>query len=335
MHVIALMTTYALNATCHQPYHANRDQPVLMMPAKPGGLTGWTAPTGGTMPPYPRVEITSAKPLQRFGIGWNWWFSENLHISTGSKVEFSFEGTMHLLVLYDEGSRRMGETSIRGLKSSTLRNTARKLTFVPAGCVYGERNEIGASTRMTFLYLDPRAFPQANETPELSARILFDNALVWGTASKLRNAIVHCDANSPGYLELLCGVLAHELSAAERGPILSPSISRGGLASWQKRAVVDYIEEHLNEQFCLPELAERVGLSVHHFCRTFKQSFELPPRRYHQHRRMEVAKSLLADRTTSVTDIALSLGYSHTGSFSNAFRKVTGRAPTTYRREFN
>jgi len=51
-------------------------------------------------------------------------------------------------------------------------------------------------------------------------------------------------------------------------------------------------------------------------------------------RRMEVAKLLLVDRTMSVTDIACSLGDAQIGSFSNAFRKTTGWAPSMYRREF-
>jgi AraC family transcriptional regulator len=49
---------------------------------------------------------------------------------------------------------------------------------------------------------------------------------------------------------------------------------------------------------------------------------------------MEVAKSLLANRTISVTDIALGLGYAQTSSFSSSFRKMTGWTPTVYRREF-
>ncbi|HTV31041.1 MAG TPA: helix-turn-helix domain-containing protein, partial [Xanthobacteraceae bacterium] len=51
-------------------------------------------------------------------------------------------------------------------------------------------------------------------------------------------------------------------------------------------------------------------------------------------RRMEAAKLLLADRTTSVTDIALTLGYAQTSTFSCAFRKMTGWTPTVYRRVF-
>jgi AraC family transcriptional regulator len=49
---------------------------------------------------------------------------------------------------------------------------------------------------------------------------------------------------------------------------------------------------------------------------------------------MEAAMLLLADRATSVTDIALTLGYAQTSSFSCAFRKMTGWTPTGYRRVF-
>jgi AraC family transcriptional regulator len=128
-------------------------------------------------------------------------------------------------------------------------------------------------------------------------------------------------------------VLAHELSRTRQEGVRD-HVSRGGLAGWQRRAVADYIEEHLGQQVCLQTLAEMSRLSVHHFCRAFKQSFGIPPHQYQVQRRMEVAKLLLADPATSVTDIALSLGYAQTSSFSNAFRKTTGWTPTVYRREF-
>jgi AraC family transcriptional regulator len=79
---------------------------------------------------------------------------------------------------------------------------------------------------------------------------------------------------------------------------------------------------------------ERARLSQHHFCRAFKQSFGVPPHRYHVQRRIEQAKLLLTDRAISITDIGLTVGYSQTSSFSVAFRKLTGWTPTEYRREF-
>jgi AraC family transcriptional regulator len=79
-------------------------------------------------------------------------------------------------------------------------------------------------------------------------------------------------------------------------------------------------------------LAELVHLSPYHFSRVFKQSFSMPPHRYLTNRRIERAKSLLAARKLSVTEIGLNLGFSETSSFTSAFRKVTGETPTDYRR---
>jgi AraC family transcriptional regulator len=280
------------------------------------------------------VEITPDECIKRLGTGWHWWFSESVYAPMGCRIEFRFQGSMHLLALYNEGMRRNGETSIDGLHSSRLRSFVRKLTFVPAGYAYREWHETGASTRITFLYLDPAVFqkPDDGAGPFLP-RMYFEDSLVWETASKLKKAIEDGQARRP-YLEALSGVLAHELSCVNDEVVCAPKVNRGGLASWQKRVVVGYIEEHLREPVSLLKLAKLARLSQHHFCRAFKQSFGIPPHQYLVQRRMEVAKLLLASRTNSVTDIALSLGYSQTSSFSSSFRKATGWTPTVYRREF-
>jgi AraC family transcriptional regulator len=284
---------------------------------------------------HPTVKITPVEPIRRLGTGWHWWFSESVHVPTRSKIEFRFQGPTHLIALYNEGARRNGETSVDALHPSRLRSFAHKLTFVPAGCDYREWHETSASTRVTFLYLDPAVFQISNDCEgSFLPRIHFEDSLVWDTASKLKNAIESGQAKCMPYLEALSAVLAHELSRLSRDAVGGPAVYRGGLASWQKRAVVDYIEEHLSEQVSLVKLAELARLSLHHFCRAFKQSFGIPAHQYQVQRRMEVAKLLLADRTKSVTDIALSLGYAQTGSFGNAFRKTTGWTPTVYRREF-
>ncbi|WP_454630717.1 helix-turn-helix transcriptional regulator [Bradyrhizobium cenepequi] len=232
--------------------------------------------------------------------------------------------------------RTSGETSIDEQYSSKLRGVERKLTFVPAGHAYRERFETGSATRVTFLYLDPAALHKCDENEtSLSPRIYFEDSLVWETASKLQKAIEGGGANCAPYLEALSSVLAHELSRSGEALLREPRrASRGGLASWQRRVVVEYIEEHLGEQVCLLELAALARLSLHHFCRAFKQSFGVPAYQYQVERRMEAAKLQLADRAVSITDIALSLGYAQTSSFSSAFRKTTGWTPTDYRRQF-
>jgi AraC family transcriptional regulator len=282
----------------------------------------------------PTVEITPVERVKRLGTGCHWWFSETVHVPIGSTIEFRFHGPTHLLALYNEGARTNGETSI-DLHSSKLRSFVHKLTFVPAGCSYREWHETGASTRVTFLYLHPAAVWKSDgDDGALLPRIYFEDLLVWETASKLKNVIESGQARCIPYLRALSGVLAHELSRVNEIAAYQPAISRGGLAGWQKRTIIDYFEEHLGEEVGLAKLADLVELSLHHFCRAFKQSFGIPPHQYQVQRRMEVAKLLLADRKTSVTDIAFSLGYAQISSFSCAFRKATGWTPSVYRREF-
>jgi AraC family transcriptional regulator len=96
--------------------------------------------------------------------------------------------------------------------------------------------------------------------------------------------------------------------------------------------VVAYIEEHLDEQILLATLAGLARLSPYYFCRAFKQSFGIPPHRYHTRRRIERAKTLLAKPNPSVTEIGLAVGFSETSSFTAAFRKATGLTPTAYHR---
>jgi AraC family transcriptional regulator len=327
------MTTCASNVNLGKPTPPDGiDHASIGLPKSPARVGATLIPSMGIVV-RSTVKITPAEPAKRLGTGWHWWFSENVHVPIGQKIEFRFQGPAHLLVLYNEGLRRSGETSIDSLQTSRLRSFVHKLTFVPAGYAYRESHETGASTRVTFLYLDPAAFVRSDDgAGGYLPRIYFEDSLVWETASKLKNTIERRQAKSAPYLEALSGVLAHELTCADS--VRERAVNRGGLASWQKRAVVDYIESHLGEQVCLLKLAELVRLSLHHFCRAFKQSFGIPAHQYQVRRRMEVAKLLLADRMTSVTDIALSLGYSQTSSFSNAFRKTTGWTPTVYRREF-
>jgi AraC family transcriptional regulator len=302
---------------------------------KPARANTDSRPPGGVSVVNPTVKITAAESIERSGTGCRWWFSESVRVPIGCKIEFHFQGPLHLLALYNEGTRRDGETWIDDLPSSRLRSLTHKLTFVPAGCTYREWHESGASTRVTFLYLDPAALQMSDDSEgAFQPRIYFEDSLVWETASKLKNTIEGGQSKSMPYLEALSGVLAHELSRVNDEVVRTPQVNRGGLASWQKRAVVSYVEEHLGKQISLAKLAEITRLSHHHFCRAFKQSFGIPPHQYQVQRRMEVAKLLLANRTRSVTDIALSLGYAQTSSFSSSFRKTTGWTPTVYRREF-
>jgi AraC family transcriptional regulator len=189
---------------------------------------------------------------------------------------------------------------------------------------------------MAFFYFAPEKMPVQPEAGsadrQLAPRLFFENATLWDTALKLSMLIESAGAHNRLYLEALGAVLAHEVVRLNAGTPSPEPQMRGGLAAWQQRKVADYIEQHLAAQIPLATLAELARLSSYYFCRAFKQSFGVSPHRYHNNRRIELAKTLLAAPDASVTDIGLTLGFSETSSFTSTFRKTTGLTPTAYRR---
>jgi AraC-like DNA-binding protein len=286
--------------------------------------------------PDPVVEISSSDIVKRRAMSWDGMAAEIVQATQHEKMEYRFHGPRHLLIVYEQGVRRDGETFVEGLPRSTLRDFKRKLTFVPAGHEYREWQEPRSLSRVAYFYFDPAMMPTHLEagvadTP-LAARLFFEDATLWDTALKLTRLIESGDSDNRHYFEALGTVLAHEVVRLNAGAKRIETPVRGGLAGWQQKIVTAYIEEHLAEQVPLATLAQLVGLSTYYFCRAFKQSFGLPPHRYHNNRRIEQAKVLLAKPLPSVTDIGLTIGFSETSSFSAAFRKATGLTPTAYHR---
>jgi AraC family transcriptional regulator len=286
----------------------------------------------------PAVEISPSDVVRRHVMTWRGMAAESVQCTSQVRTEFSFRAPVHLLVAYEEGERRDGDTFVEGLPRSTLRHFARKLTFVPAGSEFCEWHDPRTPTRLMFVYLD-QADLHANPDLDIAnvsfpPRLFFEDPTLWSTVLKLKRSLESQTQIDQSYVAALGAVLVHELVRLNRGaPRVDPPI-QGGLAPWQQRTVAAFIEDHLAEAISLATLAGLVRLSPHHFCRAFKKSFGVPPHRYHNGRRIERAKTLLVKRGSSVTDTGLTIGFSETSSFSAAFRRETGLTPTEYRRSF-
>jgi len=261
--------------------------------------------------------------------------AELIQSTCRERIEYRYRGSSHLLVAWEQGIRVDGETFVEGAPTSTLRNMTRKLTFVPAGRDYFEWHQPRAATRLMYFYIDAAelkvVLPDAVEMLR-EPRVLFEDAVLWSTVLKLKGLIESPSPDHRAYFDALSAVLVQELARSDRAIVSIETSARGGLAAWQQRIVAAYVEEHLAEQIPLAMLARLARLSPYHFSRAFKQSFGVPPHRYHANRRIEHAKAILEDRTRSVTDVGLTLGFGATSSFTTAFRRATGFTPSRYRR---
>jgi AraC family transcriptional regulator len=117
-----------------------------------------------------------------------------------------------------------------------------------------------------------------------------------------------------------------------RGPSVPTPARQGGLAPWQLRRVVTYIEENLDKPVRNSDLATVARLSPFHFNVAFRKSVGDSPHEYIIRRRMERAQGLMLSTNASLSDIAATCGLADQAHFTRLFRRVVGESPGAWRR---
>lgn len=106
--------------------------------------------------------------------------------------------------------------------------------------------------------------------------------------------------------------------------------ARGGLAPWQLRHLMEFMNANLSGDFKVAELAAECGLSAGHLIRAFRISTGSPPYRWLTQRRVEKAKDLLLTSGLSVAEIANACGFVDQSHFTKVFAKVAGMPPAAW-----
>ncbi|WP_017660335.1 helix-turn-helix domain-containing protein [Baaleninema simplex] len=134
------------------------------------------------------------------------------------------------------------------------------------------------------------------------------------------------------YVESLANVLAVSLLREYSTARLRVARYEGGLGDRKLLQVLDYINDSLDRDIKLADLAQLVGISKFHFSRLFDRSMGVSPHQYLLQQRVERAKQLLKHSQLPISDIALQCGFNSQSHLSHAFRKLTGVTPSVYRK---
>jgi AraC family transcriptional regulator len=139
-------------------------------------------------------------------------------------------------------------------------------------------------------------------------------------------------AGGPLAAESLANVLAVHLIRHLTAPGRLERGRDGTLPRARLRAVVEYVEEHLDGSPTLEVMAAVARLSPYHFARQFRAATGLPPHQYVIARRVERAKHLLQGGTDlTLAEVALRAGFSDQSQFCQHFKRLVGITPGRFR----
>ncbi|MDM9383419.1 AraC family transcriptional regulator [Chlorogloeopsis sp. ULAP01] len=100
-----------------------------------------------------------------------------------------------------------------------------------------------------------------------------------------------------------------------------------GLPTLKLQQVKEYINEHLEQDVKLSEIAAIAQMSQYHFLRLFKQGMGVTPHQYILQCRIDKAKYLLQHSELSIADIAVRVGFCDQSHLTRYFKRIVGVTP--------
>lgn len=105
--------------------------------------------------------------------------------------------------------------------------------------------------------------------------------------------------------------------------------------SWKHQKVqeiADHLQRHPEDRESLQELASRFYISKTYLCRIFRDVTSFTISEYRNAVRIKKAQDLLVHSDYSITEISDLLGYENVTYFERVFKKFSGKAPLSYRK---
>lgn len=131
-------------------------------------------------------------------------------------------------------------------------------------------------------------------------------------------------------IESLCLSLSAWLVAEAAGGPAAPR-REGSVTGRRARRAEELMRAAPERSFTVDELAEVAGMSRFRFLRAFKEELGVSPYAYLLRLRVERGAELIATTDLPLTRIAVDLGFSSSGRFTDAFKRVHGFPPSLLR----
>ncbi|BDA74784.1 transcriptional regulator, AraC family [Calothrix sp. PCC 7716] len=277
---------------------------------------------------YPRPPI-----LTSFQANWN---GVSLGYMRQPALEFPEVSTprWHSIGIFTHGNRVIyAERQMDGRRQLDA-VAGGDIVITPANI--GHQAVVEGEGEFILLGIEPHIFARAiNEgaTPEeveLLPCFSTPEPLVYQIGMALKNILVTNPVGSRLYAETMVSALSVHL--IEHYSTRKPTLHEypNGLSRYKLQQVTEYINEHLDQDLGLEELAQLVQMSQHYFSQMFKQSLGMTPHQYVIRRRVERAKEFLYEGKLSIAQIAQTVGFANQSHLNFHFKRLLGVTPRKF-----
>ena len=178
-----------------------------------------------------------------------------------------------------------------------------------------------------FLVIDA-SLPRVGRGPELL------EAGFLPIGERLRAAIgaIDTEAMTGGLAEPCVATALRDYLLAALGPARTPQTMSAVAARDVAARVRRVIDERHAEPLTIGVIADAAAVSPRHAGRCFAEIHRQTPMAYLQARRIETARTLLADPALSAGEVAVRAGFASHSHFCRVFARLVGVSPGTWRR---
>lgn len=173
--------------------------------------------------------------------------------------------------------------------------------------------------------------------PIMQNMILFHNRIQSEAIKETLNSIITEYEEKPNGYELQLLSFIYRILAELFKNQVARSLSKRNAEHLGKfrigfQRVLDYIENNYESEIKLSYVASLAEMSKGYFCTCFKQMTGKSFTDYVNLFRIEKSAVLIKQNKSSITDIALSVGFEDMSYFCRIFKKYIGQSPSSYRR---
>lgn len=246
---------------------------------------------------------------------------------------FPHETQTRLVALLEEVGSPC-EPRLRESEPCTVGYTPRHMDFAPAGMeMWGYSSDVRFVKDATLTFdpavLGEQLSAQLDDRVIATPRLRFSDERIWPLVKLLSEAVNDPDPSAQLYGDGLTAAIAARLFAHPP----EPGADGKGLAPWQLRKIIEYLDAQLPKRIELVQLAALAGLSQSHFSRAFKASTGMAPYRWQLDARIRRAQALLIGTNASLDQVAEATGFADAVHFGRTFRKLTRVTPAAWRRD--